>query len=159
MQEDNITAQQPNSTSSVISVDLEQVLFIPTLTHSQMFYSRQLSCYNLGVHISDNSTAHICLWNESISGRGGNEIASALLKILARQVFPFKRNLIIWSDNCIGQNKNRMILFLMIYLVTTGIFDNIQQKYLVSGHSYLACVISHKLKNANVLPRHTFLKI
>nr|CAI5826522.1 unnamed protein product [Callosobruchus analis] len=56
---------------------MEQVLFIPTLIHSQMFYSRQLSCYNLGVHMSDNGNAYMCLWNESLTGRGGNEVASA----------------------------------------------------------------------------------
>lgn len=139
MQEDGTESQQPNSAFSVISIDLEQVLFIPTLTHTQMFYSRQLSCYNLGIHISDNSSACMCLWNESITGRGGNEIASAVFKILLSGVFAFKRNLTIWSDNCIGQNKNRMMIFLMVYLVATGKFDSIQQKFLVSGHSYLSC--------------------
>lgn len=139
MKEDDVKCQEPTSINSVISIDLEQVLFIPALTHTQMFYSRQLSCYNLGIHISDNSSAHMCLWNESITGRGGNEISSAILKVLEGRSFPFKKNLIIWSDNCIGQNKNRMLLFLMIYLVATGKFDSIQQKFLISGHSYLAC--------------------
>ena len=139
MEEDANMSQVPTANITMMSIDLEQVLFLPTLTHTQMFYSRQLSCYNLGIHISDTATAHMCLWDESITGRGGNEISSALLKCLTLQANSLKRNLVIWSDNCIGQNKNKMLLFLFIYLVATGKFDKIEQKFLVSGHSYLAC--------------------
>lgn len=136
IKEDYEKSQEPSSITSVISIDLEQVLFIPTLTHSQMFCSRQLSCYNLGIHISDNSSAHMCIWNQATTGRGDNEISSALLKVLQGISFSFKKQLIIWSD--IGQ-KNRMLLFLMNYLVTTGKFASIEQKFLVRVHSYLAC--------------------
>ncbi|KAK9710093.1 hypothetical protein QE152_g26234 [Popillia japonica] len=82
IKDDNVKSQEPSPINTVISIDLEQILVIPTLTHSQMFYSRQMSCYNLGIHISDNSSAHMCLWNESTTGRGGNEVASAILNVL-----------------------------------------------------------------------------
>jgi len=36
-------AQEPNSETLVLCIDLEKIIFIPTLTHSQMYYSRQLS--------------------------------------------------------------------------------------------------------------------
>ncbi|XP_060876766.1 LOW QUALITY PROTEIN: uncharacterized protein LOC132949739 [Metopolophium dirhodum] len=39
-----------NSSIVVLCVDLQQVLFCPTLTHSNMFYQRQLSNYNLAIH-------------------------------------------------------------------------------------------------------------
>lgn len=139
MQNDEKESQKPTSDRSVLSIDMEQVLFIPTLTHSQMFYSRQLSCFNLCVHMSDNGNAYMCLWNESLTGRGGNEVASALLAVLNRRDLPVKRKLTIWTDNCIGQNKNRMLLFLFIYLVANGIFQEIEQKFLLSGHSFLPC--------------------
>src|SRR5258705_6370941 len=71
-------------------------------------------------------------------GRGGNETASCLLRTLEARV-TYKRKLIIWSDNCAAQNKNRMLLFLWFYLIARGIVDEVQQKYLVSGHSYLSC--------------------
>ena len=50
-----------------------------------------------------------------------------------------KRKFTVWSDNCIGQNKNKIMLFLWIYLTITGKYDEINHKFLVSGHSYLPC--------------------
>ncbi|CAH0550973.1 unnamed protein product [Brassicogethes aeneus] len=76
-----IESQQPTSDSLVISIDLGQVIFIPTLPHIDMFYSRQLSCYNLGIHLADTNGALMCLWNESLTGRGC-DIGSAILRVL-----------------------------------------------------------------------------
>ncbi|KAJ8967796.1 hypothetical protein NQ317_012692 [Molorchus minor] len=50
-----------------------------------------------------------------------------------------KQKLIVWSDNCAGQNKNKMMLFLWIYLVANGYYQEINHKFLVSGHSFLSC--------------------
>lgn len=141
MKNDMAASQTIESDSNVISIDLEQVLFIPTLTHSDMFYSRQISCYNFGIHVSDSETGIMCLWDESVTGRGGNEITSALLKVFctAQGMFLRKPKCVIWSDNCTGQNKNKILVMLLIYLVASGVFEQIDQKFLVSGHSYLTC--------------------
>ncbi|KAJ8926657.1 hypothetical protein NQ314_020959 [Rhamnusium bicolor] len=133
------SSQTIDSEDNTISIDLEQVLFIPTLTHSDMFYSRQLSCFNFVVHLYDTDDAFMCIWDESITGRGGNEIASCLLKVFSHPNFPKRKNLAMRSDNCIGQNKNKIILMLLIYLVSKGIYEKVEQKFLVSGHSYLTC--------------------
>lgn len=138
MKLDHERSQLPNSEYCTISVDLQQVFSIPTLTHSNMYYLRQLSCYNLGVHVGDNNQGLMFIWHEGISGRGSNEIASCLFKTVSLKVTD-KRKLVVWCDNCAGQNKNQMTLFLWIYLVVNGYFDEIHQKYLVSGHSFLSC--------------------
>lgn len=132
-------AQLPGCESSVFSMDLEQVLFVPTLTHSDMFYMSQLSCYNLCINLADNKNSYMCLWHEGIAGRGGNEIASCLLNILNNINATNKKKIIIWSDNCASQNKNRMIVFLYVFLVAMGLYDSIEHKFLVSGHSFLQC--------------------
>ncbi|KAL4096904.1 hypothetical protein QTP88_021779 [Uroleucon formosanum] len=80
------------------------------------------------------------LWHEGMSGRGGNEISSCVFEALNSNP-TVKRKLTIWSDNCVGQNKNKMLLFLWIYLTLTDKFDEINHKYLVSGHSFLSCDI------------------
>lgn len=89
--------------------------------------------------MSDTDDAFMCIWDESITGSGGNEIASCLLKVVSHPNFPKRKNLVIWSDNCIGQNKNKIILMLLIYLVSKSIYEKVEQKFLISGHSYLAC--------------------
>ncbi|KAJ8932360.1 hypothetical protein NQ314_014727 [Rhamnusium bicolor] len=45
MQQDHKNSQLPGSCICTCSIDLQQVLFLPTLTHSRMFYLRQLSNY------------------------------------------------------------------------------------------------------------------
>jgi hypothetical protein len=139
MKADIMASQLPGNLFSVLAMDLEKVLFLPTLTHSDMFYKRQLSVYNLGIHLADFGKGYMHMWHECIAGRGGNEISSCLLHILNKESVPLKKNLIIWSDNCIGQNKNRMIIFLYVYLTVNGTFDSIEHRYLVSGHSFLPC--------------------
>ncbi|KAJ8928674.1 hypothetical protein NQ314_018768 [Rhamnusium bicolor] len=138
MKDDIKNSQEPTSQHCTIAVDLQQVIFIPSLTHGDMFYLRQLSVFNLGIHIGDTNQAFMCLWHEGTTGRGGNEIASCVLKVL-RANATNKKILNLWTDNCIGQNKNKMMLLALILLVKEGTLDEIHHKYLVKGHSYLPC--------------------
>lgn len=69
----------PNSTAMTITMDLQKVFHFPKLFHSSMYYARQLSCYNFGVHIADFNTAVMSVWHEGIAGRGANEILVQLL--------------------------------------------------------------------------------
>lgn len=138
LKQDTIDSQQPNSKVCCLSMDLEQVMFVPTLVHSDMFYLSQLSCYNFGVHVGDTNNAFMNTWHEGFSGRGANEIASCLLHLLNSGI-THKKNLVIWCDNCGGQNKNKFILFVLVFLVANGLFDSIEQRFLVSGHSFMPC--------------------
>lgn len=139
MKNDHIACVLPSSDCTVISIDLQQVMFVPTLTHSEMFYKRQLSCYNFAVHVGDINKAYMCMWHEAVAARGADEITSCLLAVLNQCSVFHKEKLIIWSDNCAGQNKNRMMVFLLMFLVAHGHFKDITQKFLVSGHSFLSC--------------------
>ena len=65
-------------------------------------------------------------------------MASCLLKVLTSDTIQ-KRTLTVWCDNCAGQNKNRMVLMVLIYAVINNLVDNIKLKFLVSRHSYMPC--------------------
>lgn len=84
LKNDTLASQVINSNQCTVSMDLQQVIFIPTLTHSQMFYSRQLSVYNLCIHVANSNETIMNIWDETIGGRGGNEIASCLLNYCFR---------------------------------------------------------------------------
>jgi len=131
-------SREPDSKTFVISMDLEKVLFVPTLTHSQMYYSRQLSVYNLCIHSGDTQRSYMCIWHEGIAGRGANEIISCFLKVLLSKVTA-KRRIEVFCDNCAGQNKNQMMVFAMLYLVVTRRYKSIECRFLVSGHSFMPC--------------------
>lgn len=103
-----------------------------------MYYSGQLAVYNFCVHIGDSDLRIMCVWDESISGRGADEIGSCLLRVLLSKL-SYKKHVLLWCDNCAGQNKNRMIVLVMLYLIVTKKFESIEIRFLVSGHSFLAC--------------------
>ncbi|KAJ8941649.1 hypothetical protein NQ314_010293 [Rhamnusium bicolor] len=138
MRKETTDSQLPGSDICCISFDLQQVLFVPKLTHSDMFYLSQLSCYNLGIHLSDTNRAFMCMWHEGVSGRGGNEIASTILKVLNSGITE-EKHLLVWSDNCAGQNKNRMVIYVLVFLVLHQVFDTIEYNFLISGHSFMCC--------------------
>lgn len=131
-------AQEPNSDTLVLCMDLEKVLFVPTLTHSQMYYSRQLSVYNLCLHVGDTKKSYMCVWHEGIASRGANEIISSFVKVVTSRITT-KKKIEMWCDNCAGQNKNKMLVFAMFYLVASGWFESIECRFLVSGHSFMPC--------------------
>ncbi|KAJ8930801.1 hypothetical protein NQ314_016357 [Rhamnusium bicolor] len=63
----------------VICMDLQQVLFSPTLTHSNIFYQRQFSTYNFCIHNPATKDCVMHVWHETVAKRGSAEIASCLL--------------------------------------------------------------------------------
>jgi len=139
MYKDMNDAQEPNSNTLVLCMDLEKVLFVPTLTHSQMYYSRQLSVYNLCIHVGDTRKSYMCVWHVSdIASRGANEIISSFVKVVTSRITK-KKKIEMWCDNCAGQNKNKMLVFAMFYLVASGWFESIECRFFVSGHSFMPC--------------------
>lgn len=139
LKKDTIDSTMPNSSVCSLVIDLQKVFPLPKLVHSDMYYLRQLSCYNFNLHINDTNDAIMCIWHEGQSGRGGNQMASCIIQALnTGMLSSIKPNLVIWSDNCAGQIKNRMLVFLYIYLVASGLFQSIEHKFLVPGHSFSA---------------------
>jgi hypothetical protein len=127
----------PGSQACTVTMDLQKVFPLPKLTHSKMYYSRQLACYNFGIDIADTGDGIMCVWHEGQGGRGGNEIATCLLQAFNSGLLDTgKPNLVVWSDNCAGQLKNRMVLFLHIFLIISGRFTRVDHKFLFTGHTF-----------------------
>ena len=108
-----------------VTFDLQKNLPLPRMNITDVYYKRQLWMYNLGIviHGYHQSTKDVFSysWLESESGRGCNEIISALsnfLKRIRKRAQKRKyRKLYLFSDSCGGQNKNRkMLLFLLRYV-------------------------------------------
>nr|CAH7766804.1 unnamed protein product [Callosobruchus chinensis] len=82
---------------------------------------------------------HCYFWDETNGKKGSTEIGSCLLQYLKdinEKTSEEKVNIIFYSDNCCGQNKNKYIATLYLYAVST--FRNIESithKFLVQGHT------------------------
>lgn len=78
MKEDSERSRRMKDTL-VVSFDMQQQLFLPQLTHSQMFYSRQYEVWNFGVHVENKNVGIMTIWPETCGGRGSVEVASCFV--------------------------------------------------------------------------------
>jgi len=69
------------------------------------------------------------LWNESVVSRGPQEYGSCILYFFKK--FVTTQHLIMYSDQCGGQNLNKAISFVSVYLVLNTRL-NIVHAFLVS---------------------------
>lgn len=140
---DDVNTAKNNPNCVVLCVDLQQVIFTPNLKHSDIFYQRQYSNYNFAIHNMGNDHVTMCLWHETVAKRGSSEIASCIIRYITTQYSPLllheERKLVIWSDRCVGQNNNWKMLTICHYLVLSKYFSEVNQTFLVSGHSFLPC--------------------
>lgn len=100
---DELVAKDSGSKKKTIMVDLQKCHPTSYLTNVQSFYLRKLWTLNLTIHDDTLNKATCVLWDETKGGRGGNEIASCVLK-WALQLKETESDIIeeltIWSDNC-----------------------------------------------------------
>ncbi|CAH1993091.1 unnamed protein product [Acanthoscelides obtectus] len=138
MKSDAVVAKN-NSEVTAIAFDLMKTLPTPVISTGISYYKRQLWTYCLGIHNLATKESFMYIWNESIASRGPQEIGSCLLHFIKNQVKTKK--LLMYSDQCGGQNRNIKMALLCNYIVSSHdlIVEEINHKFLVSGHSYLPC--------------------
>jgi len=86
------------------------------------------------------------LYDEGDVRCGGNYVASMLILFLLdlSEQFGIKK-VLLHADNCCSQNKNNTILWLLELLVMIGIFDHIELKFLIKGHTHCSVDGGHGL--------------
>jgi hypothetical protein len=123
---------------------------LPKLSVTNTFYSRQVWLYNLTFVINSEQyqspdNCYLYTWLENESGRGLNEIFSALLNFLEKLEERLKQNLNppttlnLFSDSCSEQNKNQFLVAVLLYYINCRqtVFQEINHIFLVRGHSYI----------------------
>jgi len=71
--------------------------------------------------------------------RGSCEVGSSLIHYIENHVPESVTKLVIFIDNCSGQNKNLNLCLLCLRYIQRGRFGMIKHYFLVSGHSFLPC--------------------
>lgn len=92
-----------------------KTLATPIVSTRICYYKRQLWTYCLGIHdlTTDNATMYV--WDELLGFRGPQEIGSCILHYVENFVTSTK--LIMYSDQCDGQNRNIKMATLYNYIV------------------------------------------
>ena len=144
-----LLAQQANESTPhaeriyCIVVDYCMNLAVPYFGSEQpgeTYYYSPLNVFLLGiVDVSNNDHLHAFTYTEGEGKKGGNNVASLIYKFLQSQGWvrddEIGGNLSIFMDNCSGQNKNRMVLRLALYLVERGFFKTVRFEFFIRGHT------------------------
>lgn len=119
-------SKQDGRDALVLCMDLQQALPTPYTVF-------RLWTYNFCIHRCSDEK---CVWSENVASRGADEVASCVLKALDMVKEERHQRLIIYSDSCVGQNKNYIILGLWLYLLDKICFDVVEHKFLLPGHTF-----------------------
>ncbi|XP_052218286.1 uncharacterized protein LOC127835889 isoform X3 [Dreissena polymorpha] len=124
------------NTMCVASFDLEQILQTPHSFESCLFYKRRLNSYNFTLYDMGNSNGYCYVWNETIAKRGGCEIASCVKLFIEQKSSEGVKDFVFYSDNCLGQNKNKFYLSMLWFCLHKYNLKSITHNYLEKGHTF-----------------------
>lgn len=131
---------QENENILCASFDLQKVLNTPHGESMLLYYSRKVAVYNLSVYESRTKRGLCYIWDETNGKRGANEIGTAL-EMYLRNVeirYPAVQEVVLYCDNCAGQNKNKTILSTLQNFVKNSVtVKKVTINYLVVGHTYM----------------------
>ncbi|KAK3931942.1 Sporozoite surface protein 2 [Frankliniella fusca] len=145
------TAAGKDKNIAVISFDLQKQLPCPRSEVGAFFYKNKISVFNLTIFQEVERIGHCYVWHEGIAKKGSNEIASALSHFIDKLVENGHKELILYSDNCSGQNKNRYVFAMFQQkAVLHGI--KITHRFLEPGHTHMdADTIHARIENSTRL--------
>lgn len=130
-----------NKDAFCVCFDLENVFALPRANVSNFFYKRKLNVYNMTAHCSVDKQGYGAIWHEGQSGRAGNDIASAVMRLLDAIVVDRSNDLriqhiILWSDSCVPQNRNSVFSTAVKHFMSLHPeVKVIEQKFCEPGHS------------------------
>lgn len=119
--------------------DMQQVQPLPRTPIQQAFYSRQIGLYNVCIMDVSSQKPSFYIWTEDEAARGSTEVASALLSHMSTLDLSGKVRVSLFSDGCIGQNKNNHVLHSLMYFLAQNCSSVkvISLTFPVRGHSFL----------------------
>ena len=125
----------------VLSIDYAQNLTLPNAPEipSKFYFLSLYNVYCFGVVDEGHDHHYHYLYGEDIAGKGSNDVISLLQKYITENVLSTTRSLVVYADNCGGQNKNNLMIFYLLWLVDSGRFDDVKLKFQVKGHTRNSC--------------------
>ena len=108
-----------DTTNLVIEFNLENMITLPKSEISCCFYKRKLRCFNETGYALPSKKGYCIIWPETLMGRSGNDIASAVYKLLESVIKenPDFVDIITCSNSCVPQNHNSFISYAIICLI------------------------------------------
>ncbi|CAH1988776.1 unnamed protein product [Acanthoscelides obtectus] len=121
-----------------VCVSLTKKIALKNIIANKLSNVLELWTLNLTIYDSTNNLSYCLVWDESEAGRGGTEIASALMKSAESTISHTTiEHLIIWSDNCPGQNRNIVMMLTYLWLLKICLnLKTVEHKFLLRGQTH-----------------------
>ncbi|XP_072377489.1 uncharacterized protein [Diabrotica undecimpunctata] len=138
--------RENNDNELVFSYDCQKNLVLPKIPDQAAYYKRQLYLYNFVICEGHSKATRNChntfsyLWTENQYQKGSNQIASALYHRLQNSNFENVTTVKLFSDGCGGQNKNTIVVGMLISWLIKDAPRNVNKVVLyfpVVGHSFI----------------------
>lgn len=115
--------------------DLQAVMQLPKGDTSVFYYTSKLNVLNFTIYDLKTGSCECFVWDESNGHRGVNELGTCVYLYLKKKATTSDTDFMFYSDNCVGQQKNKFMLALYLYAVRYLGIKSITHKYLVKGHT------------------------
>jgi len=139
-----------------ICMDYGQSIEVPHTTDQLggTFYLHMRNFHLFGICSALENTHTFYTYDEREAGKGSNEVISFLHDFLATRTIQTP-NIRIHADNCTGQNKNKYVMWYLVWLAATGRVRRIEYKFMIKGHTHFIVdsgigYAKKKLRRSNV---------
>ena len=116
---------EKNEDELYLSFDIRKVILLPRLHRFKLnLFTKRLVALNQTLAPLNKEEIRLkkvlgVLWHEGISGRKDKNVASACIKALEHTTFRECSSIVIWLDNCSGQNKCWTLHTALIHFVNS----------------------------------------
>lgn len=124
--------KKKNDNELTLSFDCQKNLVLPKLTDQATYYSRQFFLYNFTVcegtskEKLSKEKVSIFTWTEADNKKGSTQIASAIYYKLNNTNLEGYKFVRLFADGAGGQNKNSIVIFMLMYWLKTRAPENIK---------------------------------
>jgi hypothetical protein len=148
-----------NEDSVIICYDKAEALRLPMQLDKdgQLFFKTGRKCDIFGIcELKEDPLQHNFLIDESEFVSGADAIVSYVFHWIRKLEKPRPKKLLVWADNTVSQNKNKVTICFFAMLAFIGCFSSIEFNFLEQGHTKFANVIKSIPSNESVVVDEKF---
>ena len=145
------------------SADMMKVFMLPQLHLKDAIFTPRLTCFNETFALlmpskcedraarKQHKYSTCVLWHDGLAGRGCEEVTAAFYLFLTTTCRDVK-NVVLWLDNCAGQNKSWTLMSTLLKVVhsNTTQTETVTLKYLEPGHTSMSADAIHQVVSKNL---------
>ena len=140
-----------------LSSDMQKVILLPRLPGFKLnLFTKRLVVINQTFAPLNKADLHKAkalgvLWHEGLSGRKDEDVTSAYIAALRSVHYRDAKEVVIWLDNCSGQNKCWTLYTTLVAFVNCSLNsgvagpEKVTLKYFTVGHTFMSADNFHRL--------------